>query len=373
MSERRLTSPSPRQPQTCRAAVFHQAGQPLSVEAFPRPSLLAGEALVRIRLCTICGSDLHTLKGLRIEPTPSILAHEVVGEIVELADPGPTDVDGQPLEIGDRVTWSVCVSCFECDRCRSGMPQKCRQLVKYGHSVAAGREALSGGLAEYILLRRGTTIARLPAELPDEVASPINCATSTVAAAYRMAGDVFDQRILIFGAGMLGLTAVALGKESGAKQVTICDVDPQRLELAKRFGATDTISVESIGSLESSFDVIVECSGSPDAIETACRLGDVGARVVLVGSVMESRPVQLDPTSIVRKWMSIVGVHNYAPVDLRSAIDFISRCHHKYPFAKLVARTFDLSETNAAIEYSIQHRPIRVAVRPATVRPKSPV
>ncbi|WP_182868608.1 zinc-binding dehydrogenase [Stieleria mannarensis] len=355
--------------QTCTAAVFHGAGRPLQLQSFPRPVLRAGEALVRVRLCTICGSDLHTLKGLRIEPTPSILAHEVVGEIVDLAQPGPRDLDGKPLRRGDRVTWSICVSCFDCDRCRSGLPQKCRRLVKYGHSVAEGREALSGGLAEYMLLRPGTAIATLPRGVPDEVASPINCATSTIAAAYRAAGDVDRQRVLIFGAGMLGMTAVAMGKELGATQVAICDVDQQRMTLAERFGASDTLTVDSIASRNASFDVILECSGAPEAIEASCQLGDVGARVILVGSVMESRPVQLDPTTIVRKWMSIAGVHNYAPMDLRNAVDFIARSHHRYPFSELVAKTFDLSDVNAAIDHSLEHRPIRVAVRPGASTP----
>ncbi|QEF98380.1 L-threonine 3-dehydrogenase [Stieleria maiorica] len=364
MSEHQSSQSSPDQSRTCLAAVFHGAGRPLKLQSFPRPMLQAGEALVRVRLCTICGSDLHTLKGLRIEPTPSILAHEVVGEIVDVGQPGPRDLDQQPLRRGDRVTWSICVSCSDCDRCRSGLPQKCRRLVKYGHSVAEGREALSGGLAEYILLRSGTAIAKLPADVPDEVASPINCATSTIAAAYRAAGDVDGQRVMVFGAGMLGLTAVAMGRELGATQVVICDVDQARLTLAERFGATDTITVDSIASIESSFDVLLECSGAPEAIEAACRIGDVGSRVILVGSVMNSRPVQLDPTTVVRKWMTIAGVHNYAPMDLYSAIDFISRCHDKYPFAELVAKTYALTDINAAIDHSLQHRPIRVAVRP---------
>lgn len=353
----------------CRAAVFYEAGRPLKLETFDRPIPSAGEALVRIRMCTICGSDLHTLNGLRTEPAPSILAHEVVGEIVALGQPAPRDLDDRELDLGQRVTWSVCVSCFECDRCRSGLPQKCRQLTKYGHSVARGHEALSGGFAEYILLRPGTTIARLPSEIPDDAACPINCATSTVAAAFRIAGDVAGRRLLVLGAGMLGLTAAAFGIELGATEVTVADVDAQRLKLADRFGATRSLQAESLGDQDSRFDVIIECSGSPGAVESAIQLADVGGRVVLVGSVMESRPVQLDPNVVVRKCLSIAGIHNYAPADLRSAIDFIGRFHARYPFAELVARTFALSDVNAAIKHANDHRPIRVAVCPGrTVR-----
>ncbi len=143
-----------RKPDTCRAAVFVGPKLPLEIRTLPIPSTESEEALVAIECATICGSDLHTMNGIRQECCPSILGHEAVGYVVEVGSPPLLDVHGIALEVGDRVTWSTIVSCGACDRCLRGLPQKCRSLSKYGHDLAEGRRALCGGLAEYLLLRR---------------------------------------------------------------------------------------------------------------------------------------------------------------------------------------------------------------------------
>jgi alcohol dehydrogenase len=254
------------------------------------------------------------------------------------------------------------------------MPQKCRSVAKYGHEVAEGRTALSGGLAEYILLRPGSAVLKVDSSIPDEVACPANCATATVAAAFRSAENLTDQRVLILGAGLLGLTACAFAKSRGAAQVVACDLNPDRLKLAEQFGADTTVvwhadkaerqrllSDAADGGL---FDVVVELSGSPDAVEVACELGDIGARIILVGTVMGSRPVQIDPEAVVRRWLTIRGVHNYTPEDLRTAVRFLEQYHTQFPFAKLVEASFALADINQAIDFAIDKRPVRVAVRP---------
>ena len=157
----------------------------MRLEQLPIPELEAGEVLVKIECSTLCGSDLHTIKGLRQEKCPSILGHESVGFVVGIGDMQPCDASGEALQCGDRVTWSTTISCGACDRCRAGWTQKCRTLSKYGHAVAEGRQALCGGLAEYILLRPGTAIVKVPTALAAEVVSPANCATATVACAMR--------------------------------------------------------------------------------------------------------------------------------------------------------------------------------------------
>lgn len=368
-----MNSLSPLQSSTL-AAVFLVPGKPLELSRLPTPELHAGEALVRIECCTLCGSDLHTVSGKRIEKTPGILGHEIIGHVETVGLPPLCDLSGQTLEAGDRVTWSVAVSCSECDRCRQGLPQKCRSLSKYGHELCVGREALSGGLAERILLRRGTAVVKIPADLPAEVICPVSCATATVAAACRKAGDVSGKNVLILGAGMLGITAAAMAKARGAERVAVCDVDPVRLEQVKSFGADAT--VEWVPEREplrerffqrtgmDLFDVVLELSGSPDAVEAACELAGIGGKVLLVGSVMKSRPVAIDPESVVRRCLSIFGIHNYVPEDLQTAVDFLIQNHSRYPFAKLVQQSYPLTEINLAIETALVERPVRVAIRP---------
>lgn len=341
---------------------------------FPLPRPGAGEALVRVECCTICGSDLHTITGARIEAVPSILGHEVLGFVEIVGDPPPCGIDGNPLCPGDRITWSTSISCGGCGRCRAGLPQKCLALAKYGHERAEGRYALSGGLAEFLLLRQGSTAIRIDRQIAAEVICPVNCATATVAAAVRAAGEVAGRRVLILGAGMLGVTAAAYTKSRHASSVIVCDPDSRRLEWARRFGAdagiewspdTDALRPRLSGSDGTdAFDVVLELSGSPDAVEAALALGNVGAHVVLVGSVMRSRLVQMDPEKIVRRWLTIRGVHNYAPQDLQAAVAFLAQNRSTHPFAELVESSYPLSDVNAAIEHARRVRPFRVAVRP---------
>lgn len=369
-----LTTTTSARPETCLAAFFHGPGRPLELRNVPVPATEAGCALVRVECCTICGSDVHTITGARNEPVPSILGHEAMGVVIEVGEPALADIDGRPLAPGDRITWSPVVSCGSCDRCRGGIPQKCRSVFKYGHALASGPGLLSGGFAELILLRPGTTAIRLGADDPIEVFSPVSCATATIAAALRAAGPVSARRALVLGAGMLGLTAAAFLKSRDASLVAVSDVNARRLARASQFGADCSIEWQAdIAAYRQElnrtagtdrFDVVLDVSGSPEAVEAACRLGEVGATVVLAGSVLPSRAAAIDPEFVVRNLLTIRGVHNYAPEDLRTAVEFLRQSRLRFPFASLVERVFPLAEVNDAFEMAMRDRPVRVGVCP---------
>ena len=343
-----------------RMATFRSVGQPMQFEDAELAQPGPGEAIVRIECCTICGSDLHTWSGRRNEPLPTILGHEIIG-IIESACPSVTDHEGNELHRGDRVTWSVAASCHQCSSCRTGMPQKCDELFKYGHSQLENGP-FSGGLATHCWLRKGTAIVRIPVSVPHEVICPANCATATVAAAFRAAGPVNNKRVLVFGAGMLGLTASAMASINQAKEICICDPHESRLSRARDFGATrlNTAAPDS----EERFDVVFEMSGNELAVESSFASAATGARVILVGSVKPSRKVAIDPEQVVRRLLTICGVHNYIPADLLTAVRFLEQHHDSFPFANLVERTFSLSEVNEAFHYAEHEQPIRVAIRP---------
>lgn len=345
----------PTMPSVSRIAKFSQVGSPVEIEEIPIPELRTGETLVRIIACTICGSDLHTYTGRRSGPLPTVLGHEIIGTVVCSADNTPAD----HLAPGTRVTWSLAASCGSCSRCSEDIPQKCNALFKYGHE-AFNAYPLSGGLADYCILRPGTTVIPLPADLPDEVAGPANCATATVAAAVRAAGDLRDQRVLVTGAGMLGLTTCAFAKAAGAREVVVCDVDENRLQLASEFGATHL--VQEFRDMK--FDRAIEMSGNEAAVARLIESVDIGGTAVLVGSVSPSKSVPVDPEQIVRRLLTIRGVHNYHPADLETAIRFLSHNQNNFPFHRLVQRSFALSEAEAALQFAEVERPVRVSVRP---------
>ena len=358
-----------------RAALFAGPSQPLTIQEFPLPRLGEGETLIRVTCCTLCGSDLHTYQGHRSTPTPTILGHEILGWIEALGPGDPVlDYAGRPVQIGDRVTWSVAASCGCCFFCERDLPQKCEQLFKYGHQQLTVEHSLSGGLANHCHLAAGSSLIRLPDELSDEVACPVNCATATVAAALRVAGDCRDAVILIQGAGMLGLTACAMAHSRGAREVIACDLDPHRLELARRFGATRCVQIADDASelretvqqltLGRGADWAIEVCGAASAVETGLPLLRIGGRYVLVGAVFPGPPFSAAAEMIVSRLLTIQGIHNYAPRDLADAVEFLVRYQHRYPFSELVADTFALDHAENAFQYAIGSRSLRVAVKP---------
>jgi alcohol dehydrogenase len=365
-----------------RAAVFDGPGKPFRLEAFPRPALGPGEALVRVRLCTVCGSDLHTVSGRRPGPTPCVLGHEAVG-VVEEVNGALRDVAGEAVRVGDRVVWAVVVSCGSCFFCRNGLPQKCESLRKYGHEpITSGVGPLSG-LATHAHLLPGAGVVKVPAGLPDEVAAPAMCATATVMAVFEASGGCEppgeDNRgvhtprspgsVVVFGLGMLGLTACATAAADGTPHVIACDVDDTRLSLARRFGATHAVKpagvVEAAKAVTAGrgADVALELSGSPAAAALSLDVLRVGGFAAWAGAVLPTPAVPVDPEMVVRRCLTVAGVHNYAPWHLHNAVNFLAKNHARFPFAELVSRAFDLDDVDAAFRYAESERPVRVAVR----------
>jgi putative phosphonate catabolism associated alcohol dehydrogenase len=351
------------------AAVFQ--GQPFSHQlmTLPVPPVKAGEVLVRVLGATICGSDRHTYEGRRQVATPTILGHEIVGEIIELGDSSiQRDLAEQSLAAGDRVTWSIVANCGHCFFCDHHLPQKCEHGIKYGHEAMRPDYQLNGGFAQYCILAPGSAIMRLPADMPLEVACPANCATATTAAAIDAAGQLTGQSIAILGAGLIGLTAAAMASQQNANNVIVVDPDAHRLQLAKRFGATQAVKPDQLASLiadvtRHGLDVVIEASGANAAFLAAFPLLRIGGTAVLVGAVAPTADVPIGLEKIVRRNLRLVGIHNYAPPHLRSAVDFLARCHQKYPFAELVSEWFSIEQIEQAFQSARDPRNVRVGVR----------
>ena len=353
------------------AALFHGPGKRLTIESIPLPSLAPGEALVRVSCATICGSDLHSISGRRHSPAPAILGHEMVGLIAATGPGGLHSFSGEPLAVGRRVTWSMVWSCGQCYFCRLGLNPKCEHLFKFGHSPLGPASSLSGAYSQFCLLPAGSAIFPVPDNIPDIVAAPANCATATIAAVLRHAHPIAGSSVLVLGAGMLGLTACAMASASGAHTVIAVDPDPRRARLASRFGATHSLPpgpalLDSVLSLTSSrgVDCAFELSGSPASAEAALPLLRPGGHLLLAGAVFPSRPLALPAEDIVRRLIRISGVYNYTPVDLATALSFLSAHLSRFPFPLLVPAAFPLSEINGAIDFAQRERPPRAALLP---------
>lgn len=326
------------------------------------------QILIKVEGCTICGSDVHTFLGRRSAQVPTVLGHEIAGRIVSF---GPNnkriDYSGNHLEIGAFVTWSVVVNCDNCIYCKRGQPQKCDSNFKYGHKKHNPEEPWVGGLAEYILLVHGTKVFKIPEGLSLEVACPANCTTATNVAAFRVAGNLAGKVVLIMGAGMLGVTACAMAKFYGAKLVIVCDTNEKRLLKACVFGADQSTLPAGLSDVVSNLteglgvDIIFELTGAPVAFENAFECVGIGGKIILVGSVFPSTPVGLPMEIVVRKLLSIVGVHNYVPEDLAKALDFLNQTRH-LPWESLVGKWFNLSDVDLAFQLAQSPEYYRVGI-----------
>ena len=362
-------------PETAGAMIFQGPGQPLELQQLPLPELQAEEVLVRILCCTICGSDVHTFSGHRETPVPTILGHEILGEVVALgAGPTISAINGATIEIGQRVTWSVVAHCGECFFCQRELPQKCLSLFKYGHRRVQPEHQFSGGLAEYCHLKAGTQVLPVPEQVPTHVATPANCATATIAGALRSAGSVAGAHLLVQGAGMLGLTAAAMASAAGAASVVVTDINSERLARAQQFGADQVVLMDDQGAALAEtvarvtegrgMDVAIDVCGVAEAIQHGLDSLRIGGIQVLLGSVFPGPPLALNMEDVVRRMLTIRGVHNYIPADLVTAVEFLDQHHQRFPFAELITDSYSLGDAAIAFAAAADPRSLRIAIEP---------
>lgn len=346
--------------------VFEGPEKPLAMMEKQVREINPDEIRVKNLYTTICGSDLHTYAGIRKEKCPTVLGHEIIGYIEEIGSRhSGRDGAGLLLNVGDRITWSVFSSDAASKNALRGIPQKGDNLFKYGHAQITEEDAFHGGLAEYCILRKGTSVFKIPDELPLEIASTINCAIATVAGALRLAGDVKDKAVLITGMGLLGLTCAAICHEAGAATIIAADINNERLEAALRFGADQKLNLKTndVLSLQTNVDITFDMSGSPDAIEFGIQHLGIGGTAVWVGAVFNTREIHIDAEKIIRNLISIKGLHNYNYEDLKDAVAFISKHWKDYPFNEVVSEEFKLEGATEAFEYALKHKPLRVGIR----------
>ncbi|MBJ6368398.1 zinc-binding dehydrogenase [Snuella sedimenti] len=344
--------------------VFEASKNPFSFKEKEFSKALAPkETLVEIKLSTICGSDIHTIEGKRKEDAPCILGHEAVGEII-----ATNGRDG--FSVGDRVTWTIADSCGQCPACTEyGLPEKCDQLFKYGHASISNGSGLNGCYSTHILIRPGTHMVKIPNSISDSVAAPANCALATMVNAVSKI-SVNPKRAVIQGGGLLGLYACALLKKMGVSQVYCLEVNETRFDLIKKFGATpvDAKNSQAIDSIlkqaGDGVDVVFEVAGIKELIPQGIQLLRPGGDYILVGLVHPNSELGITAEQIIRKCITIKGVHNYAPWHLEEAVAFLERNQSIFPFKALVSPAYRLKDLKTAVLEAKTQKWMRVSIKP---------
>lgn len=359
-----------------KAMVFTGVGQPLEMREYPVTAPEPGGIWVRVTMSTICGSDLHTTLGSRPAPVPIILGHEITGRVAALGEGVTADTMGRPLKEGDRVTWTIFASCGNCYFCKiKSLPMKCVRLFKYGHETCTGAPHLNGGYAEYCYLVPGTFVFKVPESVSDEEIAPANCGLATVMQGYDGVKLQPEDHVVIQGAGLLGIYACAVAKERGAGKVIILDVVPERLEMAKKFGADvvldtrelaegDVISFVTDNTGGWGADVVMELAGTPRVLSSGLKMLRKGGQYCWQGNVFPGASVEVDACEIITRWLSIRGFHNYDALQLAEAIGFIERTKDRYPFEELVSHKLPLADIAKGLKLAEERKAVRAAVCP---------
>lgn len=359
-----------------KAAVMTAPNTDLEIREYPLPNVEKGAMLVKIKCCTICGSDLHTWLGHRKSPTPIILGHEIIGEVVELGEGVRTDSWNQHIKVGDRVSWTVIDNCGKCYFCKGlQLPMKCLYLKKYGHDSCDEKPHFSGGFAEYCYISPGTCVIKIPDNLSDEEAAPANCALATVIAGFEAVELKPFENVLIQGAGALGVYAAALAKHYGCNRIIATDINSQRLKFIEAFGATDTINTQDMsntGGIEAvraktnglGVDAAFETAGVADIISMGLKSLRIGGRYVQFGNVFPGADFSYDVSDIIFRMLTIKGIHNYDTRHLLSGISFLSQTREIFPFASLIQHRVNLENIREGLAFARSGKSIRVAIVP---------
>ena len=265
--------------------------------------------------------------------------------------------------MGRRVTWTLTDSCGACRPCiRWDLPQKCDALFKYGHASLESGTGFNGCYASHIVLRAGTTVLPLPDSVSDRMAAPANCALATMVAAVG-AFDRIGEVAVVQGAGLLGLYGCALLRRSGWRRVIVIEKHASRLELVEAFGGEPYESGRTDEIPAASVDGVIEATGQPAVVPDGIRMLRPGGTYVWVGMVHPESQLNLTGESVIRRCLTVRGVHNYAPRHLRTAIDFLETHAATHPWDRLVSPPLPLDSLENAFALARTGRWPRVSVR----------
>lgn len=304
-----------------KAAVFRGLGNPLAIETVVDPEIRDGEVLLKVAYCGICGSDLHaTAEGVFVVPDGTVLGHEFSGEVVRSADLAWTK--------GDRLT-SVPVNACADETCkRLGACKNDLGILCPNNRITGLAVDVPGAYAEYVKVG-----ARQALRLPDGVSYQEGALVEPLAVglhAVRKAKLGVGARILIIGAGPIGLSVAAFARLAGAREVVVSEMNATRREKSMAMGATAVIDPASENTAEAFAriagcppDAIFECVGVRGLIQQCIDLSRPRGLLVVVGVCMMEDAVV--PISAILKELNIQFVLGYVSEDFEIVLDAIAK------------------------------------------------
>jgi L-iditol 2-dehydrogenase len=318
--------------------------------------------LLRTIYSEVCGTDVHLWHGrLAGVPYPIIPGHVSIGHVHKLRG-AVAGADGRQIREGDRVVFfDVHRTCGRCHACAvSGTPTKCPQRRVYGITDSAA-DGLFGGWSEAIYLEPGVVAAVLPDDVTPEDYMGGGCGLITAVHAIDRAALRLTDTVLVQGTGAVGLCAIALARLSGASLVIAIGAPLDRLDLARKMGASITLDLQSLSAPERrarvldatggrGVDVVIEAAGSPAAVEEGVTLVRDGGRYVVAGHYTDAGPSTINAHQhINRKHLEIRGCWGSEAGHFVRALKVLQMCAATVPFREIGARVYAMNDINAAL------------------------
>lgn len=317
-----------------KALVKREAAPGLWLEEVPEPQVGINDVLIRVKRTAICGTDLHIYNwdawAQQTIPTPMVVGHEFVGEIVEV---GSNVNDFKP---GQLVSGEGHVVCGRCRNCLAGR----RHLCAHTSGVGVNRP---GAFAEYLALPMSNVWEHRPG-IDLDVAALFDPFGNAVHTALQF--ELLGEDVLITGAGPIGAMTAAVCRHAGARHVVVTDLNPERLALARRLGATRTVDVrhETLSEVQrdlgmaEGFDVGLEMSGSPEAFRDLLANLCHGGKVAMLG--IPSEAMAIDWNTVIFNMLTIKGIYGREmyetwykmSVMIESGLDISPVITHRLPY-----------------------------------------
>lgn len=338
-----------------RALLLERPGT-VSLQDVAEPQPGRGEILVRVAACGICHTDLHYIDhGVPTFKTPVILGHEVSGTVAGLG------AEVTRFRAGDRVLLPAVFTCGTCRACRTGRENICEQMKMLGNH-------LDGAYAEYVVAPAKDCFP-LPADIPLAEACLIGDALSTPYHAVKHRAQVrVGQTVAVFGCGGVGINAVQFAALAGGHVIAV-DIDDRKLELARQFGARDTLNPRGVERVDKELkkrtgggvDVALEVIGKPETLRAAYDSLRPGGRLCVVGYCAE--PVTLPLSKTMFFELEIVGSLGCRPTDYPELIELVRAGRVK--LGPLVTGRYSLEEIFQGLDALRRGEGLRGIVLPA--------
>jgi len=322
-----------------KAAIYEQPGL-LIIKDVPEPEAGPGEAIVQVKTCGICHTDVAIAKG-RYFPRlkPIILGHEIAGIVARIGS------NENNIKLNDRVIVYQCITCNHCARCKEGRQNICYEIKNFGMDI-------DGGYANYIKVPSQNLI-KLPDSISFTEGSIITDALSTAFHGVARLNLVKDEVVVILGAGVIGLNAVQVASKIFGAKVIAIDLEEWKLDLALHKGAWKVVkvgngndAVTALKALNVEVDAAMEFIGNPDTYRQAIEAVRRGGRVVAVGAT--TQPVTFNPFRVFKEEVSITGSYSGLKSEIPGLIDYVK--NGELAVNDMVTNVFKLEDINNAIE-----------------------